>query len=119
MERTNRLLKKKAIKFCNYVANALINHPDNAREGIPFCVTTDYDPVSLAPIVIIPLRDIKAHVSIGSLWGDDGDEILALMMQSKTLKNDYGLDINSTSFHDDYLAILNRAKFTAIRYTGK
>lgn len=112
MERTNRLLKKKAIKFCNYVANALINHPDNAREGIPFCVS---DP---ANDVIIPMRDVKAHVNIGSLWGDDGDNILNLQMRCKTLQDDYGIDINTTEFYTDYLAILNRAKFTAIRYKG-
>ena len=112
MKRTNKLLKKKIIKFCDYVANALVNHPDNIRDGIPFCVDDQLNNI------IVPLRDVRGFVNIGSLWGDDGDDILSLNLRSKTLKDNYNLDIKDTGFYDDYLAILNRAKFTTIRYKG-
>jgi len=112
MKRTNRLLKKKITHFCNYVANALINHPNNIRSGIPFCIDDQVNDI------IIPLRDVKASVNVGNLWGDDGDEVLNLRMRCKTLSDNFNLDINITEFYTDYLAILNRAKFTAIRYKG-
>lgn len=107
-ERTIKLLYKKAHRFCEYVNFALINHPDNIRQGIPFCVKDGVE--------IVPMRDVKAMVSIGSLWGDDGDEIMSLMMKSDTLEDRFGIDIMDSTFYTDYLEILNRAKFSAIRY---